>query len=92
MMFALVTSEAISLPAGFLGMSEERVLELSVEMAGKQIRQAVIRREKGSMAEIVALDSEIMGLKREINVELRALSEEEAHELDVETDDTQRNR
>ena len=73
-------------------MSEERVRELSVEMAGKQIRQAVIRREKGSMAEIVALDSEIMGLKREINVELRALSEEEVHELDVETDDTQRNR
>ena len=73
-------------------MSEERVRELSAEMAGKQIRQAVVRREKGSMAEIVALDSEIMGLKREINVELRALSEEEAHELDVETDDTQRNR
>ena len=73
-------------------MSEERVRELSVEMAGKQIRQAVIRREKGSMAEVVALDSEIMGLKREINVELRALSEEAVHELDVETDDTQRNR
>ena len=91
-MFALVTSEAISLPAGFLGMSEERVLELSAEMAGKQIRQAVIRREKGSMAKVVALDSEILGLKREINVELRALSEERVHELDVETDDTQRNR
>ena len=91
-MFALVTSEAISLPAGFLGMSEERVLELSAEMAGKQIRQAVIRREKGSMAEVVALDSEILGLKREINEELRALSEERVHELDVETDDTQRNR
>ena len=73
-------------------MSEERVMALSAEMAGKQIRQAVIRREKGSMAEVVALDSEIMGLKREINVELRALSEEPVHELDVETDDTQRNR
>lgn len=73
-------------------MSEERVMALSVEMAGKQIRQAVLRREKGSMAEVVALDSEIMGLKREINVELRSLSEEDVHELDVETDDTQRNR
>ena len=73
-------------------MSEERVMALSVEMAGKQIRQAVIRREGGSMAEVVALDSEIMGLKREINMELRMLSEEEVHELDVETDDTQRNR
>ena len=73
-------------------MSEERVMELSAEMAGKQIKQAVIKREKGSMAEIVRFDSEIMGLKREINMELRMLSEEEVHELDVETDDTQRNR
>jgi len=73
-------------------MSEERVMELSTKMAEKQIRQAVIKREKGSMAEIVRLDSEIMGLKREINMELRMLSEEEVHELDVETDDTQRNR
>ena len=73
-------------------MSEERVMELSAEMAGKQVRQAVIKREKGSMAEIVRLDSEIMGLKREINMELRMLSEEEVHELDVETDDTRRNR
>ena len=73
-------------------MSEERVMELSAEMAGKQIKQAVIKREKGSMAERVRLDSELMGLKREINNELRMLSEEEVHELDVETDDTQRNR
>ncbi len=73
-------------------MSEERVMELSAEMAGKQIKQAVIKREKGSMAEIVRLDSEIMGLKREINMELRMLSEEEVHEMDVEPDDTRRNR
>ncbi len=73
-------------------MSEERVMALSAEMAGKQIKQAVIKREMGSMAEIVRLDSEIMGLKREINKELRMLSEEEVHELDVETDDTRRNR
>jgi len=73
-------------------MSEERVMALSAEMAGKQVRQAVIRREKGSMAEIVGLDSEIMGLKREINAELRMISEEQVHEIDVETDDTRRNR
>ena len=73
-------------------MSKERVMTLSAEMAGKQVRQAVIRRDKGSMAEIVGLDSEIMGLKREINAELRAISEEQVHELDVETDDTRRNR
>jgi hypothetical protein len=73
-------------------MSEERVMALSAEMAVKQIKQAGIKREKGSMAEVVRLDSEIMGLKREINMELRMLSEEEVHELDVETDDTQRNR
>ena len=73
-------------------MSEDRVRELSAEMAGKQIRQAVIKREKGSMAEIVSLDSEITSLKREINMKLRTLSEEQVHELDVETDDTQRNR
>jgi hypothetical protein len=86
------TSQSINRRTGLVGMSEERVMELSAEMAGKQIKQAVIKREKGSMAEIVRLDSEIMGLKREINMELRMLSEEEVHELDVETDDTQRNR
>ena len=73
-------------------MSEERVMALSAEMAGKQVRQAVIKRDKGSMAEVVRLDSEILGLKREINAELKAISEEQSHELDVETDDTQRNR
>ncbi len=86
------TSQSINRRTGLVGMSEERVMELSAEMAGKQIKQAVIKREKGSMAEIVRLDSEIMGLKREINMELRMLSEEEVHELDVETDDTRRNR
>jgi len=67
-------------------------MALSAEMAGKQVRQAIIRREKGSMAEVVKLDSEIMGLKREINAELRIISEEQVHELDIETDDTRRNR
>ena len=86
------TSQSINRRTGLVGMSEERVMALSAEVAGKQVRQAVIKREKGSMAEIVRLDSEIVGLKREINMELRMLSEEEVHELDVETDDTQRNR
>ena len=73
-------------------MSEDRVMALSAEMAGKQVRQAVVKRDKGSMAEIVGLDSEIMGLKRAINAELRTISEEQVHEIDVETDDTRRNR
>lgn len=73
-------------------MSEDRVRELSAEMVEKQLRQAALKREKGSMGEIVRLDADITGLKREINWELRLLSEEQEHELDVETDDTQRNR
>jgi hypothetical protein len=73
-------------------MSKERVMALSAEMARAQVRQAVVKRDKGSMAEIVGLDSEIMGLKRAINAELRTISEEQVHEIDVETDDTRRNR
>jgi hypothetical protein len=73
-------------------MSEDRVRELSGEMVSKQLLQAKIKREKGSLAELVQLDSDILNIKREINWELRALSEEQIHELDVETDDTQRNR
>ena len=73
-------------------MSEERIRELSEDMVSKQIQQAKIKRDKGSQAEIVTLDSEILNIKREINWELRALSEEQVHTIDVETDDTERNR
>ena len=73
-------------------MSEERILELTGDMVSKQIQQAKIKRDKGSQAEIVQLDSDIMNIKREINWELRALSEEQVATIDVETDDTQRNR
>ena len=73
-------------------MSEERVRELTEKMVSKQLLQANIKREKGSQGEITRLDAEILGLKREINFELRALSEEQVHEIDIETDDTQRNR
>ncbi len=73
-------------------MSEERIRKLSEDMASKQIQQAKIKRDKGSQAEIVQLDSDILNIKREINWELRTLSEEQVHDLDVETDDTQRNR
>ena len=73
-------------------MSEERVRELTEEMVNKQLRQAQVKREQGSQAEVVQLDSDILNIKREINWELRALSEEVTHDLDVETDDTQRNR
>ena len=73
-------------------MSEERVRELTEEMVNKQLRQAQVKKEKGSQAEVVQLDSDILNIKREINWELRALSEEVIHDLDIETDDTQRNR
>ncbi len=73
-------------------MSEERVRELTEEMVTKQLRQAKLKREKGSQAEIVDLDAKILELRRTINFELRELSLEQVSELDVETDDTQRNR
>lgn len=73
-------------------MSEKRVRELSCELAEKQIRQAMLKREKSSPGEIVMLDADIVRIKREINMELLALSQEIVHEIDVETDDTQRNR
>ncbi len=73
-------------------MSEERVRELSMELAEKQIRQARLKREKTGAAEVVSLDAAIVKLKREINMQLLALSQEIVHELDIETDDTQRNR
>ena len=73
-------------------MSEKRVRALSSELAEKQIMQAIFKRENNNPGEVVKLDSEIVGIKREINMELLALSQEIVHEIDVETDDTQRNR
>lgn len=73
-------------------MSEENVRELSMELAEKQIRQAKLKREKYIGPEIVTLESEILRLKRKINEELVLLSQEETYHIDVETDDTQRNR
>ena len=73
-------------------MSEKRIMELSDLLARKQISQANLKREKGSASGIVRLEAEIVSLKREINQELLQLSKEAVDELDVETDDTQRNR
>ena len=73
-------------------MSEKRIHELCDLLARKQISQANLKREKGSASEIVRLEAEIVSLKREINQELFQLSKEAVAELDVETDDTQRNR
>lgn len=73
-------------------MSEKRIMELSDLLARKQISQANHKREKGSASGIVRLEAEIVSLKREINQELLQLSKEAVDELDVETDDTQRNR
>jgi len=73
-------------------MSEKRIMDLSDLLARKQISQVNLKRGKGSASEIVRLDAEIVSLKREINQELFQLSKEAVAELDVETDDTQRNR
>lgn len=73
-------------------MSTEHVFELSKLLAEKQIKQAILKREQTSLSDVVTLDSEIMNLKREINQELLLISQEQIHEVDVETDDTQRNR
>ncbi len=69
-------------------MSEERIKELTEDMVSKQIQQAKIKRDKGSQAKIVQLDSDILNIKREINWKLRILSEEQVVTLDIETDDT----
>jgi hypothetical protein len=75
-------------------MSEERIRELSKDLAENQITQAKLKRDARAInaAKIVSLDSTIVQLKREINRELLLLSQEQVIELDVETDDTQRNR
>lgn len=73
-------------------MSEEKVRELTEEMVSKQLLQAKLKREKGSQSMIVQLDSDIMIIKRDINYLLRQLSEDQVAHLDIETDDTQRNR
>lgn len=72
--------------------SEERVRELSKLLAEAQIRQAFFKRDSGMLSQVVALDSEILRLKRDINQELLRISQEKSAEVDFETDDTQRNR
>jgi hypothetical protein len=65
-------------------MSEERVRELSAVLADKLIEQAKLKREGDKISEIIRVETEIVGLRREINQELRALSLESQTELDVE--------
>jgi hypothetical protein len=65
-------------------MSEERVRELSAALADKLIEQAKLKREGDKISEIIRVETEIVGLRREINQELRALSLESQTELDVE--------
>jgi hypothetical protein len=73
-------------------MSEDRVRKLSKDLVEKQIKQAKLKREKTSVAEVVTLEADILRIKRAINMELLAISQEKIHTLDIETDDTQRNR
>ncbi len=73
-------------------MSEEKVRELSRLLAEAQIKQAFLKRNMRNLSQVVALDSEILRLKRDINQELQVISQEKSSEVDFETDDTQSNR
>ena len=73
-------------------MSEEKVRELSRQLAEAQIKQALLKREKKNLSQVVALDSEIMMIKRDINTLLQMISQEKPVNVDFETDDTQSNR
>jgi uncharacterized protein involved in exopolysaccharide biosynthesis len=72
--------------------SEEKVREMSRQLAEAQIRQALLKRDMRNLSQVVALDSEILRLKRDINQELQLISQEKSHMVDFETDDTQSNR
>ncbi len=73
-------------------MSEEKVREMSRQLAEAQIKQAVLKRDMRNLSQVVSLDSEILRLKRDINQELQLISQEKSHDVDFETDDTQSNR
>ena len=73
-------------------LSEEKVREMSRQLAEAQIKQAVLKRDMRNLSQVVSLDSEILRLKRDINQELQLISQEKSHDVDFETDDTQSNR
>ena len=73
-------------------MSEEKVRELSRQLAEAQLKQAVLKRSMKNLSQVVSLDSDIMRLKRDINQELQLISQEKSSDVDFETDDTQSNR
>ena len=73
-------------------MSEEKVREMSRQLAEAQIKQAFLKRDMRNLSQVVSLDSEILRLKRDINQELQLISQEKSHDVDFETDDTQSNR
>ena len=49
-------------------MSEDRIRKLSKDLVEKQIKQAKLKREKTSVAEVVTLEADIVRIKRTIKL------------------------
>lgn len=64
-------------------MSEEKVRELSGNLADKRIEHAKLKRERKRLAEINKLETEIVDLRRKINQELQLISEK-SPDIDAE--------
>ncbi len=64
-------------------MSEKKIMELGTKIIQKQIELAKLS-GKGKISESVNLESEIVDLKREFNLDLQKLSKEKKVEIDVD--------
>ncbi|TRO51297.1 hypothetical protein E2P71_09285 [Candidatus Bathyarchaeota archaeon] len=64
-------------------MSEKQIVELGAKIVQKQIELAKIE-GKDKIAESVNLESEIVDLKREFNLELQKLSKAKKVNIDVD--------
>ncbi|MCJ7613475.1 hypothetical protein MUO71_01740 [Candidatus Bathyarchaeota archaeon] len=65
-------------------MSEKKVKELGVTLIQKQIDLAKMKKSNGKISEIVNLESEIVNLRREFNLELQKISNEKKTDIDVD--------
>lgn len=65
-------------------MSEKKVKELGITLIQKQIDFAKTKKSKGKISELVNLESEIVNLRREFNLELQKISNEKKTDIDVD--------
>jgi hypothetical protein len=65
-------------------MSEKKVKELGITLIQKQIDLAKTKKSKGKVSELVNLESEIMNLRREFNLELQKISNEKKTVIDID--------